>query len=84
MRESQFVSLLLVVPALAVVSTFFVTPLGYSLVTAFVAESGGLTTAHFAKAFEFYSRDILFTVVIVVGDSSRPCYNPGRPKSLLV
>ena len=65
MRESQIVSLLLVAPALAVLSAFFVTPLGYSLVTAFVGEDGGLTTSHFAKAFEFYARDIWFTVVIV-------------------
>ncbi len=65
MRESPIVSLLLVAPALATLLAFFVTPLGYSLVTAFVAEDGGLTTAHFVKAFEFYSRDIWFTVVIV-------------------
>ena len=65
MRESQFISLLLVAPALAVLLAFFVTPLGYSLVTAFVAEDGALTTAHFVKAFEFYSTDIWFTVVIV-------------------
>jgi ABC-type sugar transport system permease subunit len=65
MRESRIVSLLLVAPALATLLAFFVTPLGYSLITAFVAEDGALTTAHFVKAFEFYSRDIWFTVVIV-------------------
>jgi len=65
MRESRFVSLLLVAPALAILLVFFATPLGYSLVTAFVAKDGALTTANFVKAFEFYSTDIWFTVVIV-------------------
>jgi ABC-type spermidine/putrescine transport system permease subunit I len=65
MRESRVLSLLFVAPALAVLVALFVYPLGYSLTTAFVDEAGSLTIANFAKAYEFYSRDIWFTVVIV-------------------
>ena len=66
MRQSRLISFALVAPALAILLALFVYPLGFSLVTAFVdAETGAWTLANFAKAFEFYSRDILFTVVIV-------------------
>jgi ABC-type spermidine/putrescine transport system permease subunit I len=65
MRDSRLLSLLFVAPALTVLVALFVYPLGFSLATAFVDEAGGLTTANFAKAFEFYSLDIWFTVVIV-------------------
>ena len=47
------------------VLALFVYPLGYSLVTAFVDKDGGATLGNFARAFEFYSRDILFTLVII-------------------
>ncbi len=65
MNESRALSIALVTPALRVVVALFVSPLGYSLATAFVDQSGALTLANFAKAFEFYSRDMLYTLVIV-------------------
>jgi ABC-type spermidine/putrescine transport system permease subunit I len=65
MRQSRLISLGLVAPALLILLLLFVYPLGFSLVTAFVGEQGNWTFANFAKAFEFYSRDILFSVVIV-------------------
>ncbi len=66
LRNDRIGSLLLVAPALAVVGALFVYPLGFSLVTAFESETpGSWTFANFIKAFDFYSNDILFTVVIV-------------------
>ncbi len=65
MRESRLISLALIAPALLILLLLFVYPLGFSLVTAFVDDSGSWTFANFIKAFEFYSRDILFTVLIV-------------------
>ena len=66
MRQSRLISFALVAPALAILLALFVYPLGFSLVTAFVdGETGAWTLGNFAKAFGFYSRDILFTVVIV-------------------
>ncbi len=64
-RDPRVLSFLLVLPALAILVALFVGPLGLSLVTAFVGEEGDLTLAHFFKAFEFYTTDIVFTVVIV-------------------
>ncbi len=65
MVQSRLISFLLVAPALLILLALFVYPLGFSLVTAFVGEGGAWTLGNFTKAFEFYSRDILFTVVIV-------------------
>src|SRR5918992_526877 len=65
MRDSGRLGPLLVAPALAMVLALFVYPLGYSLVTAFEAKGGGFTLGNFAKAFEFYSVDIGFTLVII-------------------
>jgi putative spermidine/putrescine transport system permease protein len=65
MRQSRLISLGLVTPALLILLALFVYPLGFSLVTAFADEAGAWTLGNFTKAFEFYSRDILFTVVIV-------------------
>ncbi len=65
MQESRLISFALVAPALAILLALFVYPLGFSLVTAFVDEEGVWTVGNFGKAFEFYSRDILFTIVIV-------------------
>ena len=62
---SRMWGLMLVAPALITVLVLFVYPLSYSLVTAFVAKDGAITLANFARAFEFYSVDILFTLVIV-------------------
>jgi len=65
MTESRLISLALVAPALAILVALFVYPLGFSLVTAFVDEAGVWTVGNFTKAFDFYWRDIGFTVLIV-------------------
>jgi len=65
MNQPRYFGLILVAPALATVLLLFVYPLGYSLVTAFAAKEGGFTLGNFARAFEFYSVDILFTLVII-------------------
>lgn len=57
--------LLLLAPALLTVVAFFLYPLGYSLAGAFRAADGAWTLANFAKSFELYSRDIVFTVAII-------------------
>ena len=56
----------LVAPALAVIALFFVLPLALSGVLAFRAKDGGLTFEHFAKAWDLYRTDLLFTVGIVL------------------
>jgi putative spermidine/putrescine transport system permease protein len=61
--------LLLVAPALAMVLALFVYPLGYSLVSAFTDRDGHAGLANFAKTFELYGTDILFTLVIVVAST---------------
>src|SRR6185503_3726345 len=65
MQDRGRLGVLLVAPALAAVLVLFVYPLGYSLVTAFQAKGGGFTLGNFSKAFEFYSVDIGFTLVII-------------------
>lgn len=65
MQKPSLLGLLLVAPALALVAALFLYPLGFSLVAAFT-DGGGFTLAHFRKALELYSTDILFTVMIVV------------------
>ena len=66
MSGQRLLSLALVAPALLTLVLLFIYPLGFSLVTAFEAEGGGWTTGNFTKAFEFYSLDIGYTVLIVV------------------
>ena len=66
MRESRILNVLLVAPALALLVVLFVYPLIYSLVSAFVDENGAASLANFIKAIDFYSTDIVFTVVIVL------------------
>jgi ABC-type spermidine/putrescine transport system permease subunit I len=65
MRQSRLISLALVAPALLILLALFVYPLGFSLITAFVDEAGAWTVGNFTKAFDFYWRDIGFTVLIV-------------------
>jgi ABC-type spermidine/putrescine transport system permease subunit I len=60
------IALLLIAPALAVVGLFFVAPLAMSAVVAFRGAQGGFTLEHFAKAFDFYTTDLLFTLAIVL------------------
>jgi ABC-type spermidine/putrescine transport system permease subunit I len=59
-------ALLLIAPGLALVAALFLYPLGFSLVSAFTGPAGGFSLQAFGKAFELYSGDILFTIVIVV------------------
>jgi ABC-type spermidine/putrescine transport system permease subunit I len=59
-------ALLLIAPGLALVTALFLYPLCFSLVSAFTAPAGGFSLQAFGKAFELYSGDILFTIVIVV------------------
>ncbi len=56
----------LVAPALVVIAAFFVFPLLLSAVLAFRAKGGGFTLEHFAKAWDLYQTDLLFTVAIVL------------------
>lgn len=64
MRHNRFLLISLVVPALLLVIALFIYPLAYSLVTAFERD-GAWTLANFTKAYDFYSLDIYFTVVII-------------------
>lgn len=66
MRESRVLNVLLVAPALALLAILFIYPLLYSLASAFVDEDGAVGLANFTKAFDFYTVDIVFTVVIVL------------------
>jgi len=59
-------ALLLITPGLALVAALFLYPLCFSLVSAFSGPEGGFSVQAFGKAFELYSGDILFTIVIVV------------------
>src|SRR4030081_2281304 len=59
-------ALLLIAPGLALVAALFLYPLCFSLVSAFTDPAGGFSLQAFGKAFELYSSDILFTIVIVV------------------
>jgi putative spermidine/putrescine transport system permease protein len=65
MAPARLVPILLVLPALAMVLALFVYPLGLSLISAFAAKDGSATLDNFAKAFELYTLDIVFTFVIV-------------------
>lgn len=62
--QSRLLSIALAAPALALVAALFVYPLGFSLASAFTAEDG-VGLGNFAKAFELYRTDILFTLVII-------------------
>lgn len=71
MTKDAWLSVALVAPALLTVACLFLYPLGFSAVSAFQVgpsetELGGWSLANFAKAFELYSQDILFTVIIIV------------------
>jgi len=65
LSESRWLTLGLLAPALLTVALLFVYPLSYSVVGAFMGPEGQWTLANFAKAFELYSRDMLFTLLIV-------------------
>lgn len=57
-------SLVLVAPSLFIIAILFLYPLGYSVISAF-GEGGTWGLANFYKAIDFYSKDIIFTVIIV-------------------
>jgi putative spermidine/putrescine transport system permease protein len=57
---------LLVAPALAVIALFFLLPLVLSAVLAFRSKGGDFTLEHFAKAWDLYRTDLLFTVAITL------------------
>jgi ABC-type polysaccharide transport system permease subunit len=65
-HSQRFFGLLLVAPALALVTALFLVPLGYSVGSAFTQPDGSVGLANFTKAFELYSGDILYTIFIVV------------------
>jgi len=60
----RLLGLLLVLPALAVILLLFVMPLAASVIGAFELE-GGYGLGNFTKAFELYTSDVVFTVLIV-------------------
>lgn len=60
----RLLGLLLVLPALAVIVLLFVVPLAASVIGAFELE-GGYGLSNFTKAFELYTSDVIFTVLIV-------------------
>ncbi len=64
MPQRRTFAIFLVLPALSTIVLLFVYPLGYSVVTAFQAD-GQWTFANFAKAYELYRSDIVFTFLIV-------------------
>ena len=66
MNRRSWAGLALASPALAIVAVFFIGPLVMSAVLAVRGKDGGLTTEHFAKAFEYYSTDLAFSAAIVV------------------
>lgn len=59
-------ALLLIAPGLALVAALFLYPLCFSLISAFTGPQGGFSLQAFAKAWELYSGDVVFTVVIVL------------------
>lgn len=74
-RREAVLALLLLAPALLCVAVFFVYPLGHAAVGAFTvpaadgADAGGTawSLGHFARAFDLYGTDIVFTGVLVSG-----------------
>ena len=66
MSTSRSIGLLLVAPALVLVTALFVYPLFYSVASAISDPAGGVGTANFVKAFELYSGDVLYTIFIVL------------------
>lgn len=65
MNNSRLIGFFLVAPALVAVGALFVYPLGFSVASAFTSKEGVMTLANFYRAFELYSVDIGFTLVIV-------------------
>jgi len=68
----QLLGFLLVAPALAIVVLLFIVPLISSITGAFEVD-GAFSFGNFAKAFELYSSDMLFTLTIVLLSSGLIC-----------
>src|SRR5262245_11317877 len=68
-EKGSTLGLLLVAPALVMVAAMFVYPFLLSVASAFTGPGGFPSGANFAKAFELYSTDILFTVLIVISST---------------
>jgi len=66
MRQTISRNLWLVTPAALMVGIFFLYPLCFSLYSAVTLDGGQLTFTHLSKAFELYSKDMLFTIFIVL------------------
>lgn len=64
MMSRRLLGLFLVLPALAVIACLFILPLVMSAVGAFQVE-GAFGWGNFVKTFDLYSKDIVFTVVII-------------------
>lgn len=62
--SGRFLGLLLVLPALAVIAFLFILPLIMSAVGAFQVE-GAFGWGNFEKTFDLYTKDIIFSVVII-------------------
>ncbi len=63
--SQRHLALILIAPGLLLVAALFLYPLCFSLISAF-SKDGAFTLEWFAKAFELYSTDMVFTVVIVL------------------
>ena len=68
MPRSSLLGVVLILPGLLLVAALFLYPLSFSLISAFT-EGGGVTLAHFEKAFELYSVDVRFTLFIVLSST---------------
>ena len=66
MRQTTSHNLWLVAPAALMVGIFFLYPLCFSLYSAVTLDGGSFTSAHLYKAFDLYSKDMLFTIYIVL------------------
>jgi ABC-type spermidine/putrescine transport system permease subunit I len=65
MRLKASYNLWLIAPAALMVAVFFIYPLYFSLYSAITLDNGSFTLTHLEKAFELYSNDILFTILLV-------------------
>ena len=70
LRRERLAGLALITPALAIVVAFFILPLGISFATAFRAKDGSFTLEHFAKSFDLYTNDLVFTLAITLLSSA--------------
>lgn len=68
-QDGRLWGALLIAPALTLVLLFFLYPLGFSAVSAFQDRDAGWTLANFAKAWDLYRLDVLFTLAIVAVSS---------------